>query len=544
MKKSVIKGLLLGAILMSVTSCKDLEEINIDPNNPTEVSTPAILLGAEKKTMDYLYDTWFSGRQSLLYAQYWAQRNYTEEDRYQIRESVNNSYFNQFYVTAGNLVKIEQLNTDEATKATMSAYGNNNNQIAVAKIFKVWLIQTMADTWGAIPYSESFKLDEGIYYPKYDDLNTLYNSLISELDNAISLINVNETAFTTGDNIYSGDAAKWKKFGNSLKCRLAIRISKVDGNWKNYIEEAIASGVFDSNADNALFTYSTSAPNQCYFYKGFFDDARNDFSVSKPLVDLLQGQADVLNEKSHPWPNVVDPRLQIYANSNSEGNYIGIPYGVASEDLSRITPGISQTPDFMAGRPLVVQANFAVPLMTYPEICFILSEYKGFAVDEYKKGVQASLEYWNSQSARVMSSAPITNDAITAYVNAVSNTVNAETLATQKYIHLYMNGTEAWAEYRRTGYPNCLLKPGEKSTVANIIDDKGNVTGTEILIFEALSDTKGDLPARVKYPTNESTLNSKGFNDAVAKLSDGTNNYYSKMFWDVRTTATPHPANK
>ena len=127
MKKSVIKGLLLGAILMSVTSCKDLEEINIDPNNPTEVSTPAILLGAEKKTMDYLYDTWFSGRQSLLYAQYWAQRNYTEEDRYQIRESVNNSYFNQFYVTAGNLVKIEQLNTDEAIKAVMSAFGYNNN---------------------------------------------------------------------------------------------------------------------------------------------------------------------------------------------------------------------------------------------------------------------------------------------------------------------------------------------------------------------------------------------------------------------------------
>lgn len=107
-----------------------------------------------------------------------------------------------------------------------------------------------------------------------------------------------------------------------------------------------------------------------------------------------------------------------------------------------------------------------------------------------------------------------------------------------------MDGTEAWAEYRRTGYPLTLLKPDEHSTVAYLYDDKGNITGTTILDFTTLSETKGDLPARIKYPTNESTLNPTGFKDAVAKLTDGTNNYYSKMFWDVRTTSNPHPVNK
>ena len=55
---------------------------------------------------------------------------------------------------------------------------------------------------------------------------------------------------------------------------------------------------------------------------------------------------------------------------------------------------------------------------------------------------------------------------------------------------------------------------------------------------------KGDIIARLKYPTNESTLNGDNWKAAVAKLTDGTNNYYSKMFWDVRTSTYDHPANK
>ena len=98
-----------------------------------------------------------------------------------------------------------------------------------------------------------------------------------------------------------------------------------------------------------------------------------------------------------------------------------------------------------------------------------------------------------------------------------------------------MNGTEAWTEYRRTGYPTQLIHPNDISC----LDADGN-----ILRFEPLSDTKGGIVCRVKYPTNESTLNNKNYLDAVSKLQDGTNNYYSKMFWDVRTSADPHPSNK
>lgn len=529
--KKIIKSLLFLAIIFSVSSCKDITEYNIDPNTPAEVSTATLMTGAQKKAMDFIYDNWFSGRQALPYAQYWAQRTYTEEDRYQIRESVNNNYFNSLYTVAANLANIEKLNTDESTKTAMSLFGSNNNQIAAAKILKVWLMQVLADTWGSIPYEEAFKLADDVRYPKYDDLNTLYAKFISELNTAISLIDESAPAFTSGDIIYGGDAAKWKMFANSLKCRVALRLSKVDPNWKNVIAEAVASGVFTSNADNAVFAYSSEAPNECYFYRGFYVDGRNDFSITKPFTDLLKGQRDTLNNKVHPWEGTVDPRLAIYTTPRN-GVYIGLPYGLKSSNMNSAIRNAS--PNFYTGNPLVLQPNFVVPLMTYPELAFILSEYNGFSAADYEAGVRASIEYWDNLNVTIASAAPLDPAAVDAYVAVVTKKVDAETVATQKYIHLYMQGTEAWAEYRRTGYPNTMLKPGEISYNA-----KG-----EDLVFTPISDVKGDLPARVKYPTNESTLNGDAFNAAVAKLQDGTNNYYSKMFWDVRSASNLHPANK
>ena len=165
-----------------------------------------------------------------------SQRNYTEEDRYQIRESTNNGYFNYLYMGIANLLKVEYLNTDPEFAPGNSAYGLNANQIAAAKILKIWLMQIITDTWGSVPYSEVGKLEsDEIYYAKYDDQKELYNTLLAELDEAIGMIDESEPAFTSGDVIYGGDASKWKKFGNSLKCRLAIHISKVDASWKTKI---------------------------------------------------------------------------------------------------------------------------------------------------------------------------------------------------------------------------------------------------------------------------------------------------------------------
>ena len=244
-------------------------------------------------------------------------------------------------------------------------------------------------------------------------------------------------------------------------------------------------------------------------------------------MDILKGQPDTLNKKSHPWAGVVDPRLEVYTTSR-DGKYIGIPFGIASGDMSSAYRNIA--PSWYSNPPIHLSKDFAVPIMTYAELQFILSEYKGFSADEYKTGVRASVTYWTTLNGK-----PISTEDLDKYVDAVSKKVDAEAVALQKYIDLYMNGTEAWVEIRRTGYPDQLIRPGEVS----LIGPKGNT-----IKFNPLSDTKGMIIPRVKYPTNESTLNGENFNAAVSKLEGGTNNYYSKMYWDVRTGPYDHPANK
>ncbi|MDR2692235.1 MAG: SusD/RagB family nutrient-binding outer membrane lipoprotein [Dysgonamonadaceae bacterium] len=531
-KRFSLTRLLVYSFTIFLFSCQDFEEINTDPNNPVETPSNMLFSGTQKKIMDYVYDVWFSGRQSLVYAQYWGQRNYTEEDRYLIRESVNNNYFNTFYSLIASLDRVIELNTNPETAAISSLYGNNDNQIAAAKILKVWLFSIMTDTWGNIPYSEAGKLDKGIYYPEYDDQEKIYEELINELTDAAGLIDESEIAFVGGDRIYSGDASKWKKFANSLKLRLAVHTSKVSGSkWKEQIEEALAGGVFESNGDAAAYHYG-SAPEYSYFYEGFFISARNDFSLTRPFIDILKGQRDTLNNKTHPWENVIDPRLAIYTTPRN-GEYIGIPYGIPSGDMTAAFRNMA--PDLYAAPPVVLNPDFPVPLMTYAEVQFIISEYKGFSKEEYREGVNASIEYWADLDGIKPDKAKTDT-----YIDAVSQHVNAETVALQKYIDLYMNGMEAWTEIRRTGYPTQLLSPYEISAISAATE----TAPSKELKFEPLSAAKGLIIARVKYPTNESTLNKPGFDKAVSKLEDRTNNYYTPMFWDKRRTEGLHPANK
>ena len=525
--KKILKYTLIGSLCFAAVSCSDQDAMNVNPNAASNVPSNMVMNAAEKWTMDNIYDNWFSGRQCLVYCQQWSQRNYTEEDRYQIRESVNNSYFKYMYMGLNNFQKVINMNTDEATKDASSAYGANCNQIAAAMIMKVWLADLMTDTWGSIPYSEALKLEsDDVLYAKYDDQKDIYDQLMKELTEAVNMIDEDETAFISGDVIYGGDASKWKKFGNSLKCRLAIHMSKVDSNWKSYIAEALASGVMESNDDAAKFQYSNAGSEYCKFYEGFYVDRRNDFAINKVLADLLKGQPDTLNVKSHPWEGVIDPRIHIFTVDDGiwNGMCVATQTGVQAKLFTQ--DGVAS---WYHNQPPILYKTFAVPLMTYAELKFIIGEYNGFSVEDYQEGVLASIDYWYN----VMGEA-FDPDEVEAYLAAVSANVDAEAYAIQKYIDLYANGTEAWTEIRRTGYPNQIVRPGEACAAL----------GDVIYYFEPLSDTKGDIISRVKYPTDESTLNSSSWNAAVAKLQDGTNNYYSKMFWDARTSTYDHPANK
>ena len=527
-------GIFLVLFMMGCT--KNFDKINSNPNLPAEVTTASILTAAQKGLCDDIYDEWWGGRQSLLYAQYWCQRNYPSEDRFAIRQNINNQYWRLIYHDVQNLVEIINLNTDPNTKTKAAVSGNNNNQIACATILKVWAMQINADTWGDIPYSEAFKGDDPtspIPTPKYDKLTAIYAAFQTELANAIALIDEAAGGFNSGDNIFDGDMTLWKKFGNSLRLRVAMRISNTD----NYaaaralVESVGVDGFMTSNADNAEFPYVGQDPNNSPLYDAFWTSARNDFTTCKTLVNLLKGVNDTLNNKINPFHGMTDPRLQIYSRKRS-GDYKGMPYGM-TEGQTQAYWNSKACPSFYGAAayspttaPVILNAKYAPVYMEYAEVEFMLSELNNWDQAHYEAGIRASMEHWRDISIALEG-----RDAtwVTSYNTMMDTyfaslpTATKETVLTQKYLAFFNQGYQAWAEYRRTGQPAFMLQPGEVSMIGS--------DGSPILFVPLVNITT--IPWRMTYPQQEFTVN--GANAAAAATAIGGDQMTTKLFWEPTT---------
>jgi hypothetical protein len=536
--KIIIKlslGVFLALFMMGCT--KNFDKINENPNQPAEVGTPTLLTGAMKGLCDDIYDEWWGGRQSMLYAQYWCQRNYTSEDRFAIRQNINNQYWRLIYHDVMNLMEIIRLNTDATTKAKAAVYGDNNNQIAVATILKVWAMQTLTDTWGDIPYSDAFKgnIDPSISEPtpKYDKQQDIYASFLTELKAAVDMIDESASGFTTGDNVYQGDMSLWKKFGNSLRLRVAMRMSAKDGGAaaNSILTEVTEAGFMTSNADNAEFPYVGGGSDNAPMYDAFWTSARNDFTTCKTIVNLLKGVDDTLNNKINPFHGLVDPRLSIYSRKKS-GKYLGMPYGM-TDGQSQAYKG--KCPSFYydlngaaayspATAPVILNPKYAPVYMEYAEVKFMLSELKGFDQTEYVDGVRASIEHWRDICVKLegWDAAEVNEfntsiDTFMFYLPAATK----QTVLAQKYIAFFNQGYQAWAEYRRTGEPAFLLKPGE---IANI-----DAEGTTIYFNPLISITT--IPLRMTYPQQEYTVNGTSVTNAASQLTGG-DKMTTKLWWE------------
>lgn len=496
--------------LVILAGCtKDFEEINTNPNAPIDVPTYAFMTNAQKQLCDNIFDAWWGGRQSMLWAQYWSQNNYTDEDRYNIRQNVNNGYWRTIYTILSDLNEIIELNENPDKAGLMSAYGANVNQIASARILRAWAFQHLTDLYGDIPYFDALKgKSDRLFLPKYDKQQDIYPAIIQELTEAAAQIDVNKPGWTQGDVIYGGDMAKWKKFANSLKLRMALRMKKADAaKAQHYIDEALAGGVFESNADNAAFKYLTSPPNTAPMWNAYYVDNRTDFAVTAQFVDLLKGIPVGGAAKPNPFDGVEDPRLPIFAapvkNPTMLGEGIhGMPYGMPDDITKQIGAQGSSWPG-----DAILAPDFATVLMDYAEVEFMLSEINNWDQTHYINGVRASCEYWGLDAA-----------TIDAFIAALPP-ANQETVLTQKYIALYPQGYEAWSEYRRTGFPKTLVHPGEVTW----IDLSGNP-----VIFEALGAE--DIPRRLTYPQEEQTVNGTNYQAAKAQMGDDT--FETRMWWD------------
>ncbi len=543
MKNINIKIIGFGFVLLFlVFGCtKEFQEMNVNPNEPVSVPTSYLLTDAQVGMMSFVWDEWWNGRFGMLYSQYWSQASYTDESRFKPRENVNNSYWIYFYagrdinppdgeINGGgmmNLQNIIQLNTDEATKAVASVYGSNENQIAVAMILKAWMFQILSDTWGYIPYTQALNIAE-YTLPAYDGQEAVYDYLLSELTLAVEKIEQDGGAGVQGDMIYGGDMDKWKKFANSLKLRIAVRMSKKNPSKAGIVvTEAVNSGVFESNDDNAWLIFETGKPRNNPLNEN--QKTRSDFCTSKTLIDFMTARND--------------PRINLYANlpSTSE-EHVGMPYGLTPADATPLS-----TNDVSMPSNLVYAPQAPAFFMNYDEVCFSLAEAanegfgSGSAQEWYEKGIDASMMMWNEVLAitptgwyRIDNNStntlpdPISADDMAAFkadpMVAWDAGNAAKLIAEQKYTALYMQGLQGWFEWRRTNYPEELIKVGDEVSYT-----VGSTSSS--YTFTALIDP-GDrgIPKRMTYPTDEQTLN-KASNDAAVSAQNG-DDFNTSLYWD------------
>ncbi|WP_430815041.1 SusD/RagB family nutrient-binding outer membrane lipoprotein [Carboxylicivirga sp. RSCT41] len=489
----------------ALTAC-DVEYYD-SPNQAAVVPTPGILNRVQKQLMVDTRDEWFSGRQALLWVQYWGQVNYTEEDRYQYRETVNEASWFDFYLHAEDLKAIIDFNTNEATMGDMAAYGPNENQIAASRIMLAYIFSKAVDVWGDMPYY-SYGSDDPDFqaldlvennqtYPAYASQSKIYEDILKELDEAEAQITGDFVM--EGDNFFDGDAAQWKKFANSLRLRIANRIKGVNPTLANQHIADASTNVMTSNDDNAGVTFTAdNNANTAPMYAAFYIDNRLDFAPAHTFVELLKGERG---------PFGADPRIDAMVADNAEGQKVGIPAG-ASRDVVGEFEWESLPGDG------ILDPKYKELYMEYAEVCFLLSENNAWDQTWYERGVEASMQKWGVAQADI--------DAYLATLPAAT----METVLTQKYIALYMQPYEAWAEYRRTGYPNTLVMPGGSYDV--VVPRGDGTTTTWSYDFDPLEDLT-DLPDRVRYPLLEQNLN--GDNRAAAANAIGGDEMDTELWW-------------
>ena len=463
-------------LILGAASCtKELVKINKNPN-ATEDPTPDFLLGgAEKSASDVYWGQSSNFGSSELITQHWAMIQYTDPDRYIFTGNSFQDLWTELYATSL---------TDVNEMMKKAAEANNTNYIGIGHVLRAWNFQLLTDAFGNVPYSASGKA-EHTPLAAYDSQKDVYTGLLKELDTALVQLDPSGPA-VTGDLIYGGKITSWRKFAHSLQLRIAMRIVDADPDLsKTYIQKAISSSeLISSNAENAQFIYDES-PNWNPVANNF--STRNDFRISKTIVDRLA----TLN----------DPRLPIFASRPADETipgYVGVPNGLTTDAANNL--GLDRTSKPGA---YFLQAHAPAVIQSYSEVLFLRSEAaaRGLSSESaealYKEAITASLNQYGISTAEI--------NSYLANASVKYNPSNyKKSIGDQKWIALFGQGLEAFAEWRRLDYPT--LKAG----VSAIYGEK--------------------IPIRFTYPSTEQTLNGQAYKEAVAQ--QGKDDLFTRLWFD------------
>lgn len=473
--------------ILTATSCtKEFDEMNTSPNAPTAIG-PQYLLPTGIETA---IDRYWGHRDRFerinidaaeLYVQHLTRNIYSNEgDDYTVSPALLANNWKGFYNDSQlNFQRI--INLTGAGSATPNA-----NYEGVALVMRSWVFSLLTDMYGAIPYSDAIKgtAAEPNYTPKYDGMDVIYAGLLNDLKTANEKLTVGGPV-VAGDILYSGNILKWKKFANSLRLRLANRqAAKKSAESRAIMAEILGDAtkfpIFTSNDDNASLKCTTVLPSNNEWNQILIQGGRTDWNISSTLADKMNALGDT--------------RIKVFANPNKDGKYQGHPNGLPDA----IATSYLATSSTIGSA--FTKADAPEVIMTFSELNFILAEAAldgditiGDAKTYFEKGITASFEQYGL-------TVPTT---FLANVGAVTR----EKVLEQKWVSLFAQGIEAWAEWRRTGFP-VFPAPDPRAVLKN----------------------DGVLPTRFNYPSSEYSLNAVSVKAGEA-LNGGTNDMKTKLWW-------------
>lgn len=483
LKANKINGV-VGAILLlcGIACTKDFDKINTDKTLVTEdIVKPAMLFTAVLKNS--VFNSYSTGIISEYAGYYSNQGSGVIFQNANWLEPFNGVYRNDL------------INTAEVVRLTAGSE-KLTNEHAIARIWKVWLFSQLTDLYGDVPYFEALqKADAVINQPKYDSQKDIYTDLLKELKEAAAEISSDPSmaSFGSADILMGGDIDHWKRFANSLRLRLALRIRYADANLAaQHISDAVTQPLIDDNTYNVfLATINGANTNN---RNPLYDDPLNSYPLwtSFTITDNLK--------------KLDDPRLPIFSLPAADGvsGYRGRPIALGLTEKTYSEENTARLQNFFR------DPVYSIIVMNAAEVYFLRAEAASAALsgedaqDLFKKGIRQSLNQFNVAQTDIN-----TYMASNAAVLAGSDEEKLEQIIVQKFIAIFYESNEAYAEFRRTGYPKIW-------------------TGTD------KGSTNGEIPRRLTYPLAEYSKNAESVKAAAGKLAGG-DTYMSRIWWDAKT---------
>lgn len=503
--KNILKYTCL-AFAFVLASCDDgFDEMNINRTAATAVNPVFLLnnavIGTSPTTNTIIYEVGIVQQMVSPNEGVLAGANFNQDNR----EGTSGQWQRYYRVVLRHTNDV--INTTKANAARSNLYN-------MARIWQAYAFMVLTDSYGDIPYSEAAKgFTEQILFPKYDTQQSIYTDLIKELTEASTALDAAKTR-ETADVMFGGDVVKWKKLANSLLLRAGMRLVKVDPTLaKSTVERAVAAGVILSNSDNAVLRHDANYINA--YGQMLNSTEANNFYIGAPFADYLKSTNDPrLRSIAVRYVGASSGPQQVAARASTDpAVQIGMPFGFNNSTISKPVADnkLASFYDFsQVDRTRIAKNTAPVFFVTAAQSQLLLAEaaQRGWATgnieDYYKAGVKAHMAQMADYDAN---SAVSVADADKYLAENPFNRDKAlEMINTQYWVASFLNGPEAFANFRRSGFPKLAPNPFPGKAI------------------------KGDFIRRLTYPNSEISVNNTNVQAAIGR--QGADDLETRVWWD------------